>query len=68
MQKQLQAQTENNSSAAIERAVVYSRNPNNSNFYLFYGHVGKKFHLVPFMRDYRLVDIQYILNIKRNKF
>ena len=40
----------------------------NSNFGLFYEHEGEESHLVPLMREYRSVDIQYIRDIKKNKF
>lgn len=35
---------------------------------MFYEHEGEESHLVPLMREYRLVDIQYIRDIKKNKF
>lgn len=40
----------------------------NSNFDLFYEHEGGESHLVPLIRNYWLVDIKYICNIKKNKF
>lgn len=40
----------------------------NSNFDMFYEHKGEKSYLVLFMREYWSVDIQYICNIKKNKF
>lgn len=40
----------------------------NSNFGFFYEHKGEESHLVPLMREYRSVDIQYIRDIKKNKF
>ena len=40
----------------------------NSNFGLFYEHKGEESHLVPLMCEYRSVDIQYIPDIKKNKF
>ena len=39
-----------------------------SNFGLFYEHEGEESHLVPLMREYGSVDIQYIRDIKKNKF
>lgn len=38
------------------------------NFGLFYKHEGKKSHFVPLIRKCYLVDIQYIRDIKKNKF
>ena len=35
---------------------------------MFYEHEGEESHLVPFMHEYRSVDIQYIPDIKKNKF
>lgn len=40
----------------------------NSNFDMFYKHEGEKSHLVSFIYKYQLIDIQYICNIKKNKF
>ena len=40
----------------------------NSNFGLFYEHEGEGSHLVLFTRKYRPVNIQYIRDIKKNKF
>ena len=39
-----------------------------SNFGQFYEHQGEESHYLLFMREYRSVDIQYIRDIKKNKF
>lgn len=40
----------------------------NLNFDIFYKYEDEKSHLVPLIRKYRLVNIQYICDIKKNKF
>lgn len=35
---------------------------------MFYEHEGEESHLISFMREYWSVDIQYICDIKKNKF
>lgn len=40
----------------------------NSNFELFYKYKSKESHLVLLIYEYWLVDIQYIQDIKKNKF
>ena len=44
------------------------REAKNSNFGLFYDYKGEESHLIPFMHKYWLVNIQYIRDIKKNKF
>lgn len=40
----------------------------NSNFGIFYKHEDEESHLILFIHKYWSVDIQYICNIKKNKF
>lgn len=68
MQKQLQALTAANPAPPAGEPTVNPKEARNSNFGLFYEHKGEESHLVPLMREYRSVDIQYIRDIKRNKF
>ncbi len=72
LRRQLQILTTINQGQPIEgpaanpgEARVETRN---SNFGLFYEHEGEESHLVPYMREYWSVDIQYIRDIKKNKF
>lgn len=39
----------------------------NSNFNMFYEYKSEDSHLVPLIRKYQLVNIQYICDIKKNK-
>ena len=40
----------------------------NSNFNIFYKYKNEKSYLVHFIYKYQLINIQYIYNIKKNKF
>lgn len=51
-----------------EEPVINPGEERRSNFGLFYEYEGEESHLVPLMREYRSVDIQYIRDIKKNKF
>ena len=68
LQKQLQTLTTANPALPTEGPAANSGEARNSNFGLFYEHEGEESHLVPLMREYRSVDIQYIRDIKKNKF
>ncbi len=68
LQKQFQTLTAVNPASPTEELVANPGGARNSNFGLFYKHKNEKSHLVPFMHEYRSVDIQYICNIKINKF
>ena len=68
LQKKLQTHTAANPTPLVEVPAANLAEAKTSNFGLFYKHEGKESHLVPFMREYRLVDIQYIRDIKKNKF
>lgn len=68
LQKQLQTLAAANPPPPTEGPVANSGEGRSSNFGLFYEHKGEESHLVPLMREYRSVDIQYIRNIKKNKF
>ena len=68
LQKQLQTLTAANPAPPVGEPTANPREARNSNFGLFYEHEGEESHLVPLMREYRSVDIQYIRDIKRNKF
>ena len=57
-----------NPTPLAERPAANLAEAKTSNFGLFYKQEGKESHLVPLMREYRLVDIQYIRDIKKNKF
>lgn len=61
LQKRLQALTVANpgppTGSLVPQLVEEARN---SNFILFYEHEGEESHLVPLMREYWAVDIQYI--------
>ena len=68
LQRQLQILTAAKPAPPIEEPTVNQREARTSNFGSFYEHKGEKSHLVPLMREYRSVDIQYIRDIKKNKF
>ena len=68
LQKQLQTLAAANPTPPTEAASVTPGEARTSNFGLFYEHEGEESHLVPLMREYRSVDIQYIRDIKKNKF
>ena len=50
------------------KLIANPKKAKNSNFKLFYKHKGKESYLVSFIYKYCSVDIQYILDISRNKF
>lgn len=68
LQNQLQTRTAANPAPPAKQHVANPKEARNSNFGSFYEHKGEESYLVPFMREYRLVDIQYIRDIKKNKF
>ena len=68
LQKQLRTLTAANPVPPTEDPVAQPGGARNYNFGLFYEHEGEESHLIPLMREYRSVDIQYIRDIKRNKF
>ena len=68
LQKQLQNLTAANPTPSMEGPTANPTEARTSNFGLFYEHEGEESHLVPLMREYRSVDIQYIWDIKKNKF
>lgn len=68
LQKQLQALNAANPVPPAEDPVAQLGGARNSNFGSFYKHEGEESHLIPLMREYWSVDIQYIRNIKKNKF
>lgn len=68
LQKQLQTLAAVNLTSSIEGPATNPTEARNSNFRFFYEHEGEESHLVPIMREYRLVDIQYNCAIKKNKF
>ena len=68
LQKQFQTLTAANPAPPTERPVANQVEARNSNFWLFYEHEGEKSHFVSLMREYQSVDIQYIRDIKKNKF
>ena len=59
---------ETNPTPLTEAAPVTTGEARTSNFGLFYEHEDEESHLVPLMRKYHLVDIQYIRNMKKNMF
>ena len=68
LQRQLQILTAAKPTPPIEKLTVNQREARTSNFRLFYEHKREESHLIPFMRKYRFVNIQYIRDIKKNKF
>ena len=68
LQEQLQTLTAANLTPAIEQPAANQVEARNSNFGSFYEHKGEESHLMPLMRKYRSVVIQYIHDIKKNKF
>ena len=68
LQKRLQTFTATSPVLPKEGPAANQGEARNSNFGSFYEHEGEESHLVPLMREYRSVDIQYIRNIKKNKF
>ena len=70
LRKQLQTLTAANPGPPAESPVPVAqpREVRNSNFGFFNEHEGEESHLVPLMREYRSADIQYIRDIKKNKF
>ena len=52
----------------IEKLTINQKETKTSKFGLFYKHKDEKSHFIPLMRKYRSVDIQYIQDIKKNKF
>ena len=65
LQRQLQTLTAANPAPPTEEPIA---NPRASNFGLFYEHEGEESQLVHLMCEYQSVDIQYIRDIKKNKF
>lgn len=57
-----------NSASSAEKPIANQKKARNSNFRLFHKYKGKESYLVFFMYKYCLIDIQYIQNIKKNKF
>ena len=56
LQKKLQTLTAANSTPLAEKPAANLEEAKTSNFGLFYKYKGKESHLVPLMREYRLVD------------
>ena len=68
LQRQPQSLTVANPATLIEEPAANLRQVRNSKFGLFYKYEAEESQLVPLMRDYCSVDIQYVRDIKRNKF
>ena len=68
LQRQLQTLTTAKPASLIEEPTVNPKEARASNFGFFYEHKGEKSHLIPLMREYRSVDVQYIRDVKKNKF
>ena len=55
-------------SITYRRTDCQSKRDKDIKLWVVYKHESEESHLFPFMRKYRLVNIQYIRNIKKNKF
>ena len=67
-QKQLQTLATANPTLPTEAASISPGEARTLNFELFYKHKSEESQLVPLIRKYGSIDIQYIWNIKKNKF